>query len=50
MTPEEAEEFRMLLYQAWHDAIADLVSQVPGARHIMTPTAAITYTKSNPSS
>ena len=34
MTAEEAEEFRVLLFQAWRDAMADLVSQVPGARHI----------------
>jgi pimeloyl-ACP methyl ester carboxylesterase len=34
MTAEEAEEFRKLLFRAWRDAMADLVSQVPGARHI----------------
>jgi pimeloyl-ACP methyl ester carboxylesterase len=34
MTAEEAEQFRKLLYQAWQDAMADLVSQVPGARLI----------------
>ena len=34
MTAEQAEEFRKLLYQAWLDAGADLVSQVPGARMI----------------
>ena len=32
MTLEEAEQFRILLYNAWHDAIGDLVSQVPGAK------------------
>jgi pimeloyl-ACP methyl ester carboxylesterase len=37
MTAEEAEEFRILLYNAWHDAIGDLVSQVPGARFIDDP-------------
>ena len=37
MTPEEAEQFRLLLYNAWHDAIGDLVSQVPGARFIDDP-------------
>ncbi|HEX5699619.1 MAG TPA: hypothetical protein VFX77_03160, partial [Rubrobacter sp.] len=34
MTAEEAEEFRKLLFGAWRDAMADLVSQVPGARFI----------------
>ena len=34
MTVEEAEEFRKLLFRAWRDAMADLVSQVPGARLI----------------
>jgi pimeloyl-ACP methyl ester carboxylesterase len=34
MTADQAEEFRKLLYQAWQDAMADLVSQVPGARLI----------------
>jgi pimeloyl-ACP methyl ester carboxylesterase len=34
MTAEEAEQFRKLLYQSWQYAMADLVSQVPGARHI----------------
>ena len=34
MTAEEAEQFRKLLYQAWQDAMSDLVSQVPGARLI----------------
>jgi pimeloyl-ACP methyl ester carboxylesterase len=34
MTVEEAEEFRKLLFQAWRDAMGDLVSQVPGARFI----------------
>jgi pimeloyl-ACP methyl ester carboxylesterase len=37
MTLEEAEQFRILLYNAWHDAIGDLVSQVPGARFIDDP-------------
>ena len=37
MTAEEAEQFRLLLYNAWHDAIGDLVSQVPGARFIDDP-------------
>ena len=37
MTAEEAEQFRILLYNAWHDAIGDLVSQVPGARFIDEP-------------
>jgi pimeloyl-ACP methyl ester carboxylesterase len=36
-TLEEAEQFRILLYNAWHDAIGDLVSQVPGARFIDDP-------------
>jgi pimeloyl-ACP methyl ester carboxylesterase len=36
-TPEAAEQFRLLLYNAWHDAIGDLVSQVPGARFIDDP-------------
>ena len=34
LTTEQAEQFRKLLYQAWQDAMADLVSQVPGARLI----------------
>ena len=34
MTPEEAKEFGKLLFQANVDARADLVSQVPGAKHI----------------
>jgi hypothetical protein len=34
MTPEEAKEFGKLILQATVDARADLVSQVPGARHI----------------
>jgi len=34
MTVEEAEEFRKLLFRAWREAMADLVSQVPGARFI----------------
>ena len=34
MTVEEAEEFGKLIFQAFVDARADLVSQVPGARHI----------------
>ncbi len=34
MTAEEAEQFRKLLYQSWQDAMADVVSQVPGARLI----------------
>ena len=34
MKADEAEQFRKLLYQAWQDAMADLVSQVPGARLI----------------
>jgi pimeloyl-ACP methyl ester carboxylesterase len=34
MTAEEAEQFRILLYDAWQEAMADLVSQVPGARLI----------------
>ncbi|HEX5848388.1 MAG TPA: alpha/beta hydrolase, partial [Rubrobacter sp.] len=34
MTLEEAEQFRILLRQSWLDAMADLVSQVPGARFI----------------
>ena len=33
-TPEEAKEFGELLFRANVDARADLVSQVPGARHI----------------
>ena len=37
MTLEEAEQLRILLYNAWHDAIGDLVSQVPGARFIDDP-------------
>jgi pimeloyl-ACP methyl ester carboxylesterase len=37
MTLEEAEQFRILLYNAWHDSIGDLVSQVPGARFIDDP-------------
>jgi pimeloyl-ACP methyl ester carboxylesterase len=37
MTAEEAEQFRILLYNAWHDAIGDLVSQVPGAKFIDDP-------------
>jgi pimeloyl-ACP methyl ester carboxylesterase len=34
MTFEQAEEFRKLLFRAWRAAMADLVSQVPGARLI----------------
>ncbi len=34
MTPEEAKEFGELLFRANVDARADLVRQVPGARHI----------------
>ena len=34
MTADQAEQFRKLLYQTWQDAMADLVSQVPGARLI----------------
>ena len=34
MTADQAEQFRKLLYQAWQDAMADLVSQVPGAKLI----------------
>jgi pimeloyl-ACP methyl ester carboxylesterase len=34
MTVEEAEQFRKLLFGAWREAMADLVSQVPGARFI----------------
>jgi pimeloyl-ACP methyl ester carboxylesterase len=34
LTAEEAEAFGKLLFQAFVDARADLVSQVPGARHI----------------
>jgi pimeloyl-ACP methyl ester carboxylesterase len=37
MTAEQAEQFRKLLKQAWLDAMADLVSQVPGARLITEP-------------
>jgi pimeloyl-ACP methyl ester carboxylesterase len=37
MTLEQAEQFRILLYNAWHDAIGALVSQVPGARFIDDP-------------
>src|SRR5918995_2835559 len=37
MTLEEAEQFRILLYNAWHDADSALVSQVPGARFIDDP-------------
>ena len=37
MTAEQAEQFRKLLKQAWLDAMADLVSQVPGARLITDP-------------
>jgi hypothetical protein len=36
-TPEAAEQFRLLLYNAWHDAIGVEVSQVPGARFIDDP-------------
>jgi pimeloyl-ACP methyl ester carboxylesterase len=34
MTAEQAEQFRKWLYQSWQDAMADLVSQVPGAKLI----------------
>lgn len=37
MTPEQAEQFRILLYNAWHDTVGDLVSQVPGAKFIDDP-------------
>ena len=37
MTLEEAEQFRILLYNAWHDTIGEWVSQVPGARFIDDP-------------
>ncbi|MGH3144982.1 MAG: alpha/beta fold hydrolase, partial [Rubrobacter sp.] len=37
MTLEEAEQFRILLYNAWHDTIGGWVSQVPGARFIDDP-------------
>src|ERR671913_1829608 len=37
MTLEEAEQFRILLYNSWHDADSALVSQVPGARFIDDP-------------
>jgi pimeloyl-ACP methyl ester carboxylesterase len=37
MTLEEAEQFRILLYNAWYDAIGDLVSQVAGAKFIDDP-------------
>ena len=36
-TKDPSEQFRILLYNAWHDAIGDLVSQVPGARFIDDP-------------
>jgi pimeloyl-ACP methyl ester carboxylesterase len=34
MSYEQAEKFRVLLYNAWHAAIADLVNQVPRATFI----------------
>jgi hypothetical protein len=34
LTADEAEAFGKLLFQAFVDARSDLVSQVPGARHI----------------
>ena len=37
MTLKQAEQFRILLYNAWHDADSALVSQVPGARFIDDP-------------
>ena len=37
MTLEQAEQFRILLYNAWHDTIGEWVSQVPGARFIDDP-------------
>ena len=37
MTAEQAEQFRKLLKQSWLGAMADLVSQVPGARLITDP-------------
>ncbi|CAN5749942.1 alpha/beta hydrolase [soil metagenome] len=37
MTAEQAEQFRVLLYQSWQDAMADLVSKVPGAEFITDP-------------
>ncbi len=37
MTLEEAEQFRILLYNAWHATIGEWVSQVPGARFIDDP-------------
>ena len=37
MTLKQAEQFRILLYNAWHDAHSALVSQVPGARFIDDP-------------
>ena len=37
MTPEEAEQFGKLLFDAIVRCQADLVSQVPGARHITDP-------------
>ncbi len=37
MTLEEAEQFRILLYNAWHDTIGEWVSQVPGAEFIDDP-------------
>ena len=50
MTLEEAEQFRILLYNAWHDTIGEWVSQAPGARFIDDPKAPTTYTRCNPSS
>ena len=51
MTPEEAEEFRILLYNAWHDTIGEWVSQVPGARLIEDhPQHPLHTPGSNPSS
>ena len=37
MTLEQAEQFRILLYNAWHATIGEWVSQVPGARFIDDP-------------
>ena len=37
MTLKQAEQFRILLYNAWHDTIGAWVSQVPGAKFIDDP-------------
>ena len=50
LTADQAEAFGKLLFQAFVDARADLVSQVPGARHITNTHSGHYITKSNPSS